>query len=413
VDVEAITEKQPVILNEPISEAGNSFFEDFDFRNPLTMAFIAALIFGIASEVVMGSYGPLLAGLGMLAYFLYGGRLPPTARNTERFADSLYYLGFILTLFALLLAMTPSLNGGHAPRSDDIIQKFGAAIVTTFVGMTLRIILIQLKPNVSDHEEDTRESIAKYVKELNYEVTATVAEMARFRSSVITTMDSTLAEFETRLASNTENAGGALNEASAELFRRVKDAVMTVEAAVNEVAVKLSNLDVPTDYLSGRITRAGDALTADIGSLSTRIHDASSVLTDALGGNATSLQQIKMDTDALQKLLSKVSVAVTKTAEIADRSLTSASLRLDQAEQTATGMKVLGQTAGELAAHLQALSSSLERRYREEEDTANKLIGEMRTSAADIRDSKSDFQSAIAESSLIIRTAIDEVARDE
>ena len=153
---------KPVVINATAAKTSSiSVVSDIDFRSPLTAAFIGSLVLGLLAEWLTGPYGAWLAGGLMIAYFGFGLTLPATARNTERFADSLYYLGFILTLFALLIAMTPALNGGVEPKSTQIIQQFGTAIVTTFIGMSLRIILIQLKPNVSDHEEDTRESIVK------------------------------------------------------------------------------------------------------------------------------------------------------------------------------------------------------------------------------------------------------------
>lgn len=412
-DVDASMDGQAVVLNKPPQDEPKPSDKDFDFRHPLTRAFGAALGFGLLSEQVAGSYGSIFASVGMLAYFIFGARLPPTARNTERFADSLYYLGFILTLFALLLAMTPALNGGHAPQSDDIIQKFGTAIITTFIGMTLRIILIQLKPNVSDHEEDTRESIANYVKGLNEELTATIKGMVEFRTSVTTTMDETLKSFKSGLQSNSKDSGEALNEASDELLNGVKAATQTLQIAVADIADKLSKMDLPTDYLSVRIGKAGDALSSDIDTLSQRIHSAFTALADTLSHNAASLDQIRVDTGTLQKLLTKVGSTVAKAAEISDQSFANATQRLEQAEQASAGMTVLGRTASELASHLQSLSQAMDQRHRQHGNEVQQLVTELRQSTAEIQESQKLFQNAISESTAVLRDTINDVAKDE
>jgi hypothetical protein len=78
-----------------------------ELRRPLTAAFAFALLVGIIAVLTRNTG---LAVLAIFGYFLFGIRLPKSERNTERFADSLYYLGFIFTLGALFVAMTPLFN---------------------------------------------------------------------------------------------------------------------------------------------------------------------------------------------------------------------------------------------------------------------------------------------------------------
>jgi methyl-accepting chemotaxis protein len=403
----------PIFINANIRKVASSFGEAVNIHSPLTAAFIGSLVLALLAESFAGAYGSWLAATCMTGYFLFGMRLPPTARNTERFADSLYYLGFILTLFALLLAMTPSLNGGHQPKSTDIIQQFGTAIVTTFIGMSLRIILIQLRPNVSDHEEDTRESIAKYVADLNKEVTATVGEFTKFRTSVTDAMNETLKEFKKGLQDNSTGAGDALNTASIELLNRVKEATVTVQTAVADVADKLSKLDVPTDYISKRIGKAGDVLTADIDSLSSRISTSSTALASALEKNTENLEQIRADTTSLQKLLAKVSLAVTKASEIAERSLADASNKLEETEKATAGIRALSDTAGQLAAQLNSLGAALDHRGQNCGDELRKLADNIHGATEELQADKLAFRDAIAESAKELRKAIDDVADDQ
>jgi methyl-accepting chemotaxis protein len=394
----------PVILNDESKAKNQSRAQPLDITNPLTRAFFAALVVGICVELSAQQYGSWLAGLSMIAYFGYGLSLPASARNTERFADSLYYLGFILTLLALLIAMTPSLNGGDVIRSETIIEKFGIAIVTTFVGITLRIILIQLKPNVSDHEEDTRESIAAYVAGLHKEIEDSTTEIRRFRSSVSSILAHNLEDFEKGLTDNNKVAGQALTNASDELLRRLTVATQTVQSAVTEVSDKLRRLDVPTDYLTVRINEAGDSLSKNIGQLTDRISVSSSALADALERNTSNLGQIQSDTAGLQKLLAKVNKAVTQTSEAADKAMDDAKARLADAELATAGIRQLTVTAGEMASQLKAVGFALDERaknYSSEIDQASKAF----------QTSGTALSSVLADTAADIRKALDEVSK--
>src|SRR5262249_410472 len=126
---------------------------------------------------------PLAAVAAMLVYLAAGFAFRAQVRNTERFADSLYYQGFILTLFALLLALAG--NAAHKLTSEGIIAQFGLAIWTTFVGMTGRIVIIQFMVS-PDSDEEVKESISRYVIELNREVKMALDLFRSFRETVLT-----------------------------------------------------------------------------------------------------------------------------------------------------------------------------------------------------------------------------------
>src|SRR5204863_5652613 len=136
----------------------------------------------------------------MAAYFVFGLTRPKSVRNSERFADNLYFLGFILTLGALFRAMTPWFSDLGQITSRTIIEQFGIAISTTFLGMSLRTILIQLRHTVTDQEEEARESIAKYVVNLNQEIGTAISDISEFRKEAAQTASESLREVGSQMA---------------------------------------------------------------------------------------------------------------------------------------------------------------------------------------------------------------------
>src|SRR5262249_44366707 len=72
----------------------------------------------------------------MFAYLAFALTRP--SRNTTRVADSVYFLGFLWTLYALIdnLIWRPSEDLGV----KQILRIFGYALVTTAAGMFLRLL---------------------------------------------------------------------------------------------------------------------------------------------------------------------------------------------------------------------------------------------------------------------------------
>src|SRR4051812_17057375 len=85
-------------------------------QKQLAVAFIIFLVVG-------GALAPVNAWLPAVsvgAYFLLGLFLTRTQKNSDKFADSLYYLGLLLTLWALLLSTLDT-----SSATDSIISNLG------------------------------------------------------------------------------------------------------------------------------------------------------------------------------------------------------------------------------------------------------------------------------------------------
>ena len=130
-------------------------------RHNLAVAWcVATVIGGLIIHAVPGlSLARLLAPVtAMLAYVVYG--LAQRQRNTAKLADSVYFMGFLWTLFALV----DTLIGGDVVRLDAVFRVFGYALITTGCGMFIRLLLIQFSETVSDQITDAREDVDQEVR---------------------------------------------------------------------------------------------------------------------------------------------------------------------------------------------------------------------------------------------------------
>ena len=118
--------------------------------------FFIFTVIGVASIVIVrGLQDSLLLqmalpGLVVLFYAIFIFNKGRNVLNLDQLGDSVYYLGFILTLAALILALY---DLSDDPTAEDIIPKFAIALTTTVVGIFVRVFMSQFAASQEDINE--------------------------------------------------------------------------------------------------------------------------------------------------------------------------------------------------------------------------------------------------------------------
>ena len=150
-------------------------------------ALIAAFLLGTA-----GSWGAkylglspfLAAGWTVAAMLLYVAAVAFLGRlriEPEVIGDNCYYLGFLLTLSSLsatLYQLAQSEEQAELMRS--IVSGFGIALISTILGILLRVIFIQLRPDIVARDRETRIELQQAARDLRLELATSVATMKQF-----------------------------------------------------------------------------------------------------------------------------------------------------------------------------------------------------------------------------------------
>jgi hypothetical protein len=357
-----------VILGAPAPEKQPSFMPSKEILSPLNLCFLGTSIGGAFSEWV-GSPG--LAVLCMLAFIIYGCAKRKSI-DLERFADAAYYQGFILTLFALLLALTG--KGTQTITSDGIIAQFGLAIWTTFTGMSARIVIIQFFVSASDQEDEARESIAQYVTQLNDEIGNSLSQIRLFREKVLesaTKINDDLAEEAKR---SRKESTDAIKAAMAALVRSVEQTTAKLDTAVEKVTLRISELDLPEDALSGPLARLAETLSGDLNLVKTELEQGARDFAGTMKANVAVLESARSDLGQLRVAIGQVNETVSAASQIASDAVAGAQANLATASSSAKGVEQLGRTAEALALRLTQLSGALDgkgRSYAESLDRAS------------------------------------------
>jgi predicted nucleic acid-binding Zn-ribbon protein len=224
-------------------------------RMKLGAAWSSATLVGVAA-LAYSSFAQLPPPLTMLAlavfitaYAAYG--YFAANKDTLQFADSLYYMGFLWSLFALLAVFVI----WPAPKltADAVVTAFGYALVSTFCGMLLRLVTLQFHDTVADRAAQAQDTIDRRVAALTQEITDATTEITAFRERAANDLGGTLYDLVHALA-------GVREKIADQHLRMAKATSDGFQATLQEILSRLSAIHVPQDMLTSEVAKVVAAL---------------------------------------------------------------------------------------------------------------------------------------------------------
>ena len=147
-----------------------------------TNIFGFSLIGGIAS-IFFGTYISswvfnIAVPIGIMLYYSYTiNKDTSDILSIDQKADSVYYMGFILTLVAMTSSLI-ALAYDDELRFNAIVINFGLALATTILGLAIRIMWLQLSSqSLADAESILKEKIVKRSQDLAEQTENVVGSM--------------------------------------------------------------------------------------------------------------------------------------------------------------------------------------------------------------------------------------------
>lgn len=143
-------------------KVGSSFLGWY-FQMPWSLGFTVPLF-------IMGAYI-------VLGYYRRG-----TDVTDDKFADTCYYLGFIFTITSIIFCLFDLPYIGT--RIQDIAVRFGAAMVSTVLGLGVRVYLVSFKKDIGDAISDAEYAVLDAARKFTEQLTIAVEKLRDFESQV-------------------------------------------------------------------------------------------------------------------------------------------------------------------------------------------------------------------------------------
>jgi len=363
-----ISFERPMPEADELEESGlSSDPSSLQDRIKLGTAWLCATVTGIVALVysTISQFSPTFTMVGLIglliAYAAYGYSL--RKKNTIQFADSLYYTGFLWALFALIATFVV----WPAPKlaADAVLTTFGYALVATFSGMLLRLLVIQFEDTLPDRLVHAQETIDCRVAALTQQISEATMEIASFRERAASELGGTLRDLvrslediretitdQHRTMTTTMSAGfeSSLNDILGRLAAiRIPQEILTTEVAKliaalgkrgEDVEEAVQTLEKSLMQAAETVTRFGNSLDGSeaakrigvaVNDLSSTIKDRTHefvTMTTALENSRTELDSQLNSLQSLRSAFAKVSTQLS-TLETELRDLSSNSLRAD------------------------------------------------------------------------------------
>jgi uncharacterized protein YoxC len=153
--------------------------------------FITALVLkGICAvlSLYVGTFffGLLVPVAVMAGYWWVGNRIRDNydiQLTVAKFADSVYYLGFLFTVGSIIICLVDIQSIGD--NLTGMAMRFGAALVSTGIGMVARTLYIGFKPDQDDAAQSVHDQAVKASENLAHVFEDTYQHFLMFRDSVI------------------------------------------------------------------------------------------------------------------------------------------------------------------------------------------------------------------------------------
>jgi len=393
------------------------------FRYSLKTWFLITFVAGAVAMIVEYLVGVPFVGLvgslvSMGIYMSVGQRRRAREIGVQQFADSVYYQGFLFTLFALVLALIKVAASGLLDPLQ-VASQFGIALVTTLVGLTLRVYLTNFRNTVEDTYQRTEEALERAFQRLRSdldEVSINLVQQSSFlklsmeRTSQVTeeTMKGLISEMRDSLsqavaATNealiestealkmaatqmTTNMQSAHSTALTKLVENTEAGAELLETSVQGLSTRLDGLTIPDDVFTSKLELPLAALSQNVSEVADTIGDFKD-LPDALKDGADQLQLAVNDlhraiVGTLEKLHSvpplvqKLSKGTSEVGHQGTRLSTVSKQLESQVRSVGTQTALLTESSDQLDGKVKTLIAEESRRIEERTREADKALGD-------------------------------------
>lgn len=325
----------------------------------VNVVFYVLLFVGIAAELFR--FWPVAMG-SIIVYFGLGLTLNPSEKNSEKFADSLYYMGFILTIWALIFSLQPWKESTAGITAAQILPLFGVALVSTALGMTLRIVLIQSRNTVFDQEEQARESIDQHVGIMIQEMQRSNTLLRSTNETLAARGDELVVTLRKQLVDANQDTIKQLGTLVDSCKTKVEEQLGQIGPAIEDAKKKLQAIEIPNDLVRAAFNDSILGLKQEMARLEREMANASNGFTKAIQSGATELQTSLSSITEISARLSRSKSALTRFTDLmeqiargAEKNAAAGVLVAEAAEQAS---KRLNETAGVSVQAVEKVASS-------------------------------------------------------
>lgn len=270
----------------------------------------------------------MFAACLILLYAFFAWRVQFFRLHADRLGDNCYYLGFVFTLASLAAALVEmSLHTDNQSAAlEPLIGSFGIALLSTILGILLRVFFMQMRREVEDLEEELRWDLQQRAQLMRDQLHQAVIDLESFRLRTRQVLEERLHDTTKTFSMAVKDHTEAVQRTVDDLATRARDAFASVLMATSELggataqvgkaatdlAERFKGIEIPPDLIAGpaRMLRKRAETLADsverLRQVTERLTAASGILETSLGGVTEGMQAIRGLMDAIKAMVAAV-----------------------------------------------------------------------------------------------------------
>ena len=337
----------------------------------------------------------LVSIIPMIIYgiYVYSNRKKP---NVNTIADSAYFLGFLFTITSISLSLyllTPNEND-LTKQFNRIIQIFGFALITTIIGLLIKVCVVNLKPDLDDLSENIMENLHESVSLFDDELVNAIERFQEigqqlsdrytdFTNKVIRMEKDTLEKTSGHLDHIITNSGQELekfiNESGQSLTTSMEESSKTLTAILTKVVKDIEEggkaLDVPSDLFT-------DKLSEPLSNMKNQINEFNNELSEVIKSQRAIASNTEKVSKIVTNLAEKMDIAekLPDFVTVIDNSINEINLMTDTLKNTGNKLNEITQSfekviedGKEKIIHSNEITEQMKEDYKFFKDYNNKM----------------------------------------
>jgi hypothetical protein len=207
-----------------------------------------------------------------LAFLLFGYFLAITVTRKyqlreDKSADNLYFLGFLFTVTALIISLWKFSQSEDGASNNPlvVVEDLGIGLITTLVGLFLRVFLTQLRRDPNEIEE-----------EVNLQLTVTAQKVTRNIRSVSELVEQS-SILMAQIYSESQKQLADQQQLTKEMFenaeKSIKNANSKVVLSIDELSSRLNDVQIEPDLITSKIDPALITVGQSLESFSAKLNE--------------------------------------------------------------------------------------------------------------------------------------------
>lgn len=278
-------------------------------RTSLKQSFVIAVILGSFFTLVGAKLNSNFMGffLPVVVICLYCFIVVKGSLDVPRVVagDSCYYLGFIFTLVSLIASLwliSDAPEHGQVNFSQ-IVSSFGVALVTTVIGLIMRLIIttfdVETKQRQEQIERDIEQSLETFKGQIDVLVSIVTSSVIKVSSQTEQTIIDTLKQYEIvnqnillKLETNFDDAQHKFAVAIDKLSEKVNDIEVSEDVITKPVLASMKNLTDNLAIFSKSFTKGALQLQGNNEKLATHIASSTDIINLHINAFETKLSAV-------------------------------------------------------------------------------------------------------------------------